>query len=217
MKQKFLLLLIVTFSVKAQIVRPFIGLGYNRHSEFFNSSYYNLKTGLELNFKKYLKPEFEVNYFFGGTGEEINYNNQNAIVDIFSKKLSVLNIGFSPKIILFRDEDEFYYFQLLPKYNFSKIEAFGDYLLINQSDVTKSIRENEVLKSTKQSLGLGIGIVFNFSKTKKSDAIALNIMYQNIDAGSLMTRLNHNKQEINTKGVFAFEAAYYFNLAKAKK
>jgi sporulation protein YlmC with PRC-barrel domain len=217
MKQKFLLLLVMTFSVKAQLVRPFIGIGYNRHAEFNNSSYYNLKTGMELNFKNYVKPEIEINYLFGGMGEEINYNNQNVAVDVFNKKISVLNIGFSPKIVLFKDDDEFYYFQILPKYNFSRIEAVGDYLLINQTVPTKSVRDKETLKATKQSFSVGLGIVFNFSKTKKSDTIALNCIYQNIDAGSLITMLNHNKEEINTKGVFAFEVVYYFNLAKSKK
>lgn len=216
MQHKFLLLLIIAFSVKAQIIRPLMGIGYNRHAEFNNSSYFNIKTGVELNLKNYIKPEIEVNYFFGGIGEEINYNNQDVDIDVFSKKFSVLNIGFSPKIIVFKEEDEFYYFQVLPKYNFSKIEAIGDYLLINQNDAAKSIREKETLRATKQSIGLGVGIVFNFSKTKKSDAIALNVMYQNIDAGSLMTKLNHNKEEINTKGVFSFEAVYYFNLSKVK-
>ncbi len=216
MKQKFLLILIVTFSVKSQTVRPLIGAGYNRHSEFSNSSYYNLKTGLELNFKKYLKPEFELNYFFGGFENQTDYDSQGNIIDVFSRKIAVLNVGFSPKIMLFKDEDEFYYFQFLPKYNFSKIEALGDYLLINQNDATKSIREKETIKGTKQSLGLGVGIIFNLSKTKKSDSIALNLFYQNIDAGSLITKLNHNKVEINTKDVFSFEVVYYFNLAKAK-
>jgi hypothetical protein len=217
MKYKFLLLLIVTFSIKAQIVRPLFGVGYNRHSQFSNSSYYNFKTGLELNFEKYLKPEFELNYFFGGFENQTDYNSQGNLISVFSKKIGVLNVGFSPKIILFKDEDEFYYFQILPKYNFSKIEAIGDYLLINQNDATKSVREKEIIKETKQSIGLGLGIVFNFSKTKKSDAIALNLFYQNIDVGSMMTKLKYNKVEINTKDVFSFEIVYYFNLIKVKK
>lgn len=216
MKKKFLLILVVTFSLNAQVVRPLIGFGYNRQSEFYNSSYYNIKTGLELNLKKYFKPEVELNYFLGGLGDEVNYNNQNVAIAVFSRKFSVLNFGLSPKIILLKDEEEFYYFQILPKYNFSKIEATGDYLLINQNDATKSIREKETLKENKQSFGLGIGIVFNFSKTKKSDAIALNLFYQHIDSGSLISELKHNNTAINTKDVLSFEFDYYFNFSKNK-
>ncbi len=216
MKLIFISLLFISFSLNAQVVRPLIGFGYNRQSEFYNSSYYNIKTGLELNLKKYFKPEVELNYFLGGLGDEVSYNNQNVAIDVFSRKFSVLNFGFSPKIILLKDEEELYYFQILPKYNFSKIEATGDYLLINQNDATKSIREKETLKENKQSFGLGLGIVFNFSKTRKSDAIALNLFYQHIDAGSLISELKHNNKVINTKDVFSFEVDYYFNLIKKK-
>jgi hypothetical protein len=216
MKQKFLLILVTTFSLNAQVVRPLIGIGYNRQSQFYNSSYHNIKTGLEINLKKYIKPEIEINYFLGGFGDEVNYNNQNVPINVFSRKFSILNFGFSPKILLFKYDEEFYYFQILPKYNFSKIEVTGDYLIINQNNSSQSVVETEVLKDSKQSIGIGIGIVFTFSKNKKSDALALNLMYQNIDAGSLFSNLKHNNGTINTKDVFSFEAVYYFNLSNKK-
>ena len=126
-----------------------MGIGYNRHSQFYNSSYYNVSTGFEINLKKHIKPEIEINCFLGGIGDVVNYSYQNIAIDLFSSNFSVVNFGFIPKIILFKEEDEFYYFQILPKYNFSKIEAKGDYLLINQNDATKSIREKEYSVSVK--------------------------------------------------------------------
>jgi len=209
--------LLLSIKVNSQLVRPSLGIGYNRHSQFYNSSYYNFNAGFELNLKKYIKPELEMNYFLGGFGDVINYNNQNVPVDIFSSDFSLLNFGIIPKILLFKEEDEFYYFQILPKYNFSKIEAKGDYLLINQNDATKSIREKESLKEYKQSFGLGFGIVFNLSKTEKSDAVAFNLFYQHIDSGSIISNLKHNNSVINTKDVISFEVDYYFNLSKKKK
>ena len=217
MKLIYISFLLLSIAVKSQTVRPLMGIGYNRHSQFYNSSYYNFSTGFELNLKKHIKPEIEVNCFLGGIGDVVNYSDQNIAIDVFSSNFSVVNFGFIPKIILFKEEDEFYYFQILPKYNFSKIEAKGDYLLINQNDATKSIREKETLKESKQSFGLGFGIVFNLSKTEKSDAIAFNLLYQHIDSGSLIIDLKHNNSVINTKDVFSFEVDYYFNLSKKKK
>lgn len=215
MKNIFVLFFVV-FSANAQLIRPIFGLGYSRNSQFSNSSYYNLKTGIEVNLKKIIKPEIELNYFLGGLDNQSNYNSQGSLIDVFGREFSVLNIGFCPKIVVFEDEDQLYYFQILPKYNFSKIKATGEYLVVNQNNSSQSILETEVLSDTKQSVGLGFGIVFKFSKNKKSDALAINLLYQNIDTGSLISKLNHNNSTINTKDVFSFEIVYYINLSNKK-
>jgi hypothetical protein len=208
--------LFFAFNLNAQSVRPTIGLGYNRQVLFANNGFFNIRSGLELNSLKYIKPEIEINYFLGGFDEFNNINNQGEIIDVFIKSFTILNLGFSPKIIIGKDEDEFYYFQINPKYNYSIINAKGDYLLINQNDISKSIRTIETLKQNKHSIGIGAGIVFDFSKDKKSDSIAISLMYQNIDAGSLISKLKYNNEAINTKDVFSLTIDYYFNMTKNK-
>lgn len=214
MKKLVLLLLLFAIHSNAQLIRPIIGIGYNRQSVFEKNAYFNIKSGIELNLKKYIKPEIEVNYFIGDLGEFTNITDQGIVADAYKKTFTAVNFGFSPKIIIGKHEDAFYYFQITPKYNYTSIKATGDYYLINQNDIKKSINEIEILKANKHSIGIGAGIVFDFKKGNKSNAIAVNLMYQNIDAGSLITQLKHNKAFVNTKDVFSLQIDYYLNISE---
>ncbi len=214
--KKILFLLFIFNQINAQKVRPFFETTYNIHSEFKNSSYYNIGIGSEVKLNKYIRPELEISYTIGAFGDFVDYDNQGNPLTIFNKKVTSINYSLSPKIIINVDEDANYYLQLLPKYSISRIQAIGDYLEINQSDYSKSISKKETITETKNSFGIGFGIGFNLAG-KQTDSIIINIYYQNIDFASVLNKLaNNNNSKLNTKNVLSFGLVYYFNFGIEK-
>lgn len=210
MKLTFFIFLI-SITISAQRLRPVIGGTIYLDTQFYKSNYLDLSAGIDYKLNKYIKPEIRVSYFFGALQDDISYDSNYNITSITTFKVSAVNFSFCPKINLFKEEDGGSYFQILPRYNISKIEATGKFLDVNQSTNPKSKIVSEKISETQHSVGIGLGICIKLSENK-SNALAINLYYQRINLGSALTKLNLTKKEINTRDVLGLGIDYYFSV-----
>lgn len=209
-----ILIMFDSFYVNAQKVKPFFGITYNLNNSFHGQAYYSLNSGIQYDFKRYFKPEFEISYFIGKFDDNVNYDTIGIASSLFSSEFNALNFSFIPKVTFLIGNNKGCFFYIFPKYNFSKVKAIGVNLLINPSENIKFLETKQVFYETKHSLGFGTGFVTNLFGDN-SDAIALNLYFQNLDFGSVINKLNYKYDKVNTKNVLGFGVIYYFN-TKAK-
>lgn len=216
MKSKIILFLLFSIAVNAQLAKPFFGFGVSYNTKFENKGFGNISTGVEFSFLKYVKPEIEIGFFFGKAHVDYKFDDQYKIINQLEKSFSSLNFSFSPKIVWKQDDDDGYFFQIMPKYSVARVEAIGNYYNVNQNENTIAFAERQVLKSVKQSFGIGIGICFSVSE-QDIDAIALNLYYNNNNFGGLLNDLKYNSNKNNTKNVLGFGVNYYFGTKKKQQ
>jgi opacity protein-like surface antigen len=211
----YFLLLVVSLSTNAQHVRAFTGLGVYLDNDFNNSTFIGAKIGTEFKLTSFLKPELEINYQVGALKDVEIRDSQGNLSNFFVKKVSAINYGFCPKIAIGDSDNEkgTGHFVILPRYSISKIEATGNYTIINQSNLSKSIEEKEIITTWQHSLGIGIGIDVGVSNNY--DTIALNLYYNGIDMGNALNNLKYNgTAKFSTKNVIGFGINYYFSFKK---
>jgi|JI10StandDraft_1071094.scaffolds.fasta_scaffold733161_2 hypothetical protein len=213
MKSKIILFLLFSISSNAQLIKPFFGLGWGVNTEFENNGIGNISSGVEFSFLKYVKPEIEIAYFFGSAQEDTKTDNQYIATNLFDAGFTALSFSFSPKIIWKQEEGSNSFIQIMPKYCVARVEAIGNYYNINKNDSNISLAEREVLKDIEQAFGIGIGFCIGVSE-KDTDAIALNLYYNNSDLGGLMNELKHSSGQNSTKNIFSFGINYYFGTKK---
>lgn len=204
----------VSFGSFAQKIRPFIGVSGYIDSDFVNSGFADIKVGLEFNATYYLKPEIEINYMFGDL-EKLTYRDDVGLVlSEYSKNVSAVNFSFCPKICLgnkgkYGSSD---YIQILPKYSYSMIEAKGYKVSRNPNDLSKPIKESEIIPDVKHSIGIGVGYVFYLSQ-ENTDTLTLNLYFNNIDLGNALNGLKQDRR-YKTQDVIGFGVNYYFSFKK---
>lgn len=211
----YFLFLVVSLSTNAQRVRTFTGLGAYLDNDFKNSTFLEAKIGTEFKITYFLKPEIEINYQVGALHDIEIHDSQGNLSNFFVKKVSAVNYGFCPKLSIGDSDNEkgTGHFLILPKYTISKIEARGNYTTINQSNLSKSIEEKEIITKWEHSFGIGIGIDVGVSNNY--DTLALNLYYNGIDMGSALNSLKHNGTiKFSTKNVIGFGINYYFSFKK---
>jgi hypothetical protein len=196
MKPKIILFLLFSISANAQLAKPFFGFGLGYNTQFQNKGFGNISSGVEFSFLKYVKPELEIGFFFGNAHEDERRDNQYNVTNSFDASFSSLNFSFSPKIIWKQEEEDTYFFQIMPKYSVARVEAIGNYYNISQNNNTISLAERQVLKEVKHTFAVGVGICFNVSG-ENIDAIALNLYYSNNNFGGLLNDLKHNSRRKN--------------------
>jgi predicted porin len=213
MKSKIILFLLFSMPLNAQLAKPFFGLGWGINTEFENKGFGNISSGVEFNFLKYVKPEIEIGFFFGRAQQNSKLDGQYNVTNLLDKDFTALNFSFSPKIVWEQEEDSNAFIQIMPKYSIARVEAIGNYYNVSLRDNTITFAERQVLKGIKQTFGIGIGICVGVSE-KSTDAIALNLYYNNNDFGGLINELKYNSGQNDTKNVLSFGVNYYFGKKK---
>ena len=208
MKKLIFIFLLFSISLNAQLATPFFGLGWGINTEFENKGFGNINTGIEFNFLKYVKPEIEIGFFFGRAQQNSKLDGQYNVTNLLEKDFTALNFSFSPKIVWKQEEDSNAFIQIMPKYSVARVEAIGNYYNVSLKDNTITFAERQVLKGIKQTFGIGIGICVGVSE-KSTDAIALNLYYNNNDFGDLINELKYNLGQNDTKNVLSFGVNYF--------
>ncbi len=210
----FVFLFVLIFSNSfAQKLRLFYGVSTYIEQEFSNSKFYSAEGGLEVKIIDYVKPDVEVSFMFGSLGTNYGYDDKTYIKSTFTRRVSSLNFSFCPKIFLGKEDSVLGAICILPKYSISNIEANGFYFEKNETDSSKFIDEEQVLKQTLHSLGFGIGIKFELSDNSPN-SFFLNLYYNRINLGGALTALNHNTSYYNTDGNVGIGLKYYIGIKK---
>jgi hypothetical protein len=215
MKNILGLFFLISLGTYAQKTRPFIGVTSYIDTDFNKSFFGDLKLGAEYELAYYLKPEIELSYMFGALEQLTNRDNTGLILYEYSKKISAINYSFCPKIIIGnKNSDDSGYLHILPKYTYSNIEATGNRVYRNPSNLSKPIEEKEKVSENQHSFGIGLGYVIGFSDDN-NQSLAFNIYFNNIDLGHALNMLKQDRQ-FKTQDVIGFGLNYYFAFKKEK-
>lgn len=219
MRQYIIYFSLIVFSLhcNAQKVRGIAGLSAYLDSDFQKSAFIEVGGGLEFKINRFIKPEVGFSYFIGTLENDITRNSQGVAIDVLEKKASAINFSFTPKICLSSPEVNAgdVSFQILPVYNISKVEAEGNYTIINQSNTSSSVSKKEIISQWQHSFGIGLGIDIALSD-QNFDSLAVNLYYNGVNMGEVLTDLNHNNAIYRTDNVFGFGVKYYFSFNKKK-
>jgi opacity protein-like surface antigen len=201
-------------SVEKNQFRALVGISGYLESDFKNSAFVEVGSGLEVKIHRLFKPEVGISYFVGELSEDINRDTEGHAIDLLEKKVSALNFNLTPKICLCSNESSSgdIFFQLLPRYNISKIEAVGNYTIINQSNPSNSVTKKEIITEWQQSFGIGIGVDIILSD-KNYDSLAVNLYYNGVNLGKALNDLSHNNARYNSK-TLGFGISYYLGFKK---
>jgi hypothetical protein len=209
----FFIMTFYSFSSYAQKLKELVTVGASLESAFLNRKFYHGGLGLEYSFKPYLKPEAEITFYLGELPESSEVNAQFIETSLYYRSVYALNLSIRPKFTLEANDNESGdgYFQIIPIYNFTRVEAKGEYysLVPNQNDLTKTNVEHFV--EYRHSVGIGLGYYINLSEIR-ADALALNLYMEGIDLGNALSSLHYSKSEIHTNTVIGAGIIYYFKL-----
>ena len=210
-----ILFLFNIYSISAQHIRPYVGFATYLDTDFSNSVYLGIGTGIELRFNSYFKPEIEISGTIGSIEGITTKDVNGIIVEEYTRSVSSLNFSICPKITLDDDREINSYFVILPRYSISNIEAHGNLTIINQnSDLNVSNRK--IGKEWRQSLGIGIGYNFDLSD-QNAESICIILYYQGVEMGNTLNQINEYKGRFTTKNTFGLGFNYYFRLKKKNK
>lgn len=196
-----------TFSIiNAQRIKPFFGLSMSIDNQFKTGGFYNLIAGTDCKMSKSFHPEFKIGYIVGAIDSQTEIDLDGAITSVFEGNVSAVYIGFSPKIVLSVGQDENYFFQLLPEYDFASITADTKFMepKLSLTDV-----EGQKVSKTQHFFGFGVGICIYVTE-KREDFFSFNVFYQGINLGTALSGLKNNSQEFNTSDAVGFGLNYYF-------
>jgi hypothetical protein len=214
----YISLLISSFSINAQRIRPFVGGAAYLHTDFEKSSFGNLCLGSEYRITNFLRPEIEISYMYGTLETKSDLDEQGLTQSILDRSATALNYSFCPKIVLGDHEDDTSgHLQILPKYTISKIEAKRTLSSRNPNNLSNPIVEKERVTDLQHSLGIGIGLTIGFSE-EYSNTLAINLYYNGINLGTALNKLKHNgSYEFNTQDVLGLGVNFYLGFKKKKQ
>lgn len=202
----FIFILFISFQIHSQEIKSFAGLSMSLNPAYDANGFLNVIGGFDFKATNFLRPEIKVGYVFGNTDSQID--SSSSIESIFEKNTTALYVGIVTKIVL-KGQNDSYYYQILPQYNFGKLTVVGSYVEIDEnSNVTFSKKEK--LSEFKFFFGFGFGVHLFLSENHK-EALDLNLYYQRIDFEDVISKLEYNKQSINTKNSIGFGVNYFFN------
>ena len=212
---KIILFILITHSASAQKVVGLGGVGLYLNTSFDNSSYFSANLGLEYSITNYLKPEVRVEYFLGSLPEIETFNEEFVKTEIFSRNISAVTIGVSPKINLSRKEDAVQ-LHIIPMYNFTTIFADATILTLDSQPDTFRKSKVESVRETEHSFGIGVGVLLKIDSATYQ-AIAFELNYNNIDLGKAFTKIDFNRDSFHTNQSFGIRVKYYFGFASAER
>lgn len=204
----FFLLILGSFNLSAQRIKPFGGFSLYRNVGFKNSSYVGVHAGTEFRINTYIRPEIETSVLFGNLENSSKLDNLENVTDLFERKVYSINFSFSPKINLGDNDEGDSFISIRPKYNFSKIQASGTHIIVNQSNPSKSVQVQDSYTEWRHSLGIGLGFHIYVSE-KNTDTLAFILYYQGIQMGNALSKLKFSNENYTTKDVLGIGVTYY--------
>jgi hypothetical protein len=215
--KKAVCFLVILFSIglKAQ-VRAFAGGTVYRHSDFQESGYLEVTSGIDVKVYKFFKPEIGVSYYFGRLEDYNKLDQEGNIISVSEANARALNFGFTPKICLCWGEYSAgdAVLQILPRYNIARIEAQQNYTLINQSNPAQSKTQKNSVTEWQHSLGIGLGLDIILSD-KNYDSLAINLYYTGVDMGEALTEVKKSNTNYDST-TLGLGVNYYFGFKKKK-
>lgn len=212
----FLFLFLIP-NTNAQKLRTFGSFAADIRFNYKDFATLNIGVGLEFRPIRNLNPEVEFSYYFAGIADKIIGNELN-ITRKITANLNAINITFSPKIGFEESDPSFQtgFFQIIPIFNLTKINTNASLQeKINGFTEFKEVK-NESLTQWKHSFGIGIGVYVDFYD--KSQSLAINLKFQNIDFGySLKSIKLLEDEKIDFYKTVSLEIKYYFTFYKQIK
>lgn len=189
------------------------GFGLNLDRSFDNEGFAAVNSGIEYHFSQHFCPEIAVDYFFGVLKDKVETNNLNQETNRLEQNFSAVNLSFCPKI-MFDDPTDNLRFQIIPKCNFYKTYAKGTFFLLDNNSL-KYNTDSDKSEAFSTSFGIAIGLVLAITDDH-SQAIALNLTYNNIDFGNAINGLKFDNHNLHSNQSLGIEVLYYFSFKKIK-
>lgn len=199
----------------SQKIRGFGGFGIFLNKGFEKSSFFSIDGGLELKINNVIKPEIEIDYFFGALQDKTKEDINGFETERLTRTISASTISVCSKILLGNEEDNVR-FQILPKYSISKVFGNGSLFTFDTTKQTYRKTDSDKYSEISHALGIGIGILFDLSDDT-FQSIAANLYYNNIDLGNVLTNLKFNTTNFHTQQSLGIGINYYFSFSKRKK
>jgi opacity protein-like surface antigen len=213
-KLLFYLVLFLSSTCFSQAVRGYGGVGAYMNRSFDKSTFISFDAGLECKITKILKPEIEFQYFLGAVPDRTTENASGVTTELLARSVYATNLSISPKIS-FGLEGDHVHFQLLPKYNFTRVVATGSLFTANNTNTEFIKTDSDKYSETRHSLGIGIGVLFDLTDDT-FQSIALNLYYNNIDIGNAVTKLKFSNGSFHSQQSLGIGLQYYFGFSKKK-
>ncbi len=210
MRKFSILIICLAYTISnAQKTRFFSGVTAYLNSNMYKKTYFKLSLGVDYKVTKFLKPEIEGNFYLGNLNEHEETNAQFQKISILQRNFRGYGLAFIPKICFGNGEDEIRegFLQILPRYSITKIEGKEVFNYLDNASELKT--ETEIVKEFRHSIGIGIGFYFDFSD-RDSNALALNLYYDNIDFGNTLSNLKHSYRNYSTNQTIGAGVVYYF-------
>jgi hypothetical protein len=211
MKKYLYLLLTIPFFLQAQAVRPFFSLAADKIDLYEKTAFASIAIGVEVKAANFLKPEIAFGYSIGSLNKYNTYTDDFQINGVSQSNFNAFNIGCTPKLLVYKDDNGYYSLNLLPKYTFSKISASNSYAAVLPNGDVVLPSQNSTATAVQHSLGLGIGFCVNFSK-KNYGSMAVNLYWNNIEYGNAVNNLKNMGRTINTAPNVGYGLVYYFSI-----
>lgn len=156
------------------------GVGYYRHTGFDDNAYYHLRLGSELFSYKFMAPEVDFTYYFGGNNRVGERDDQTGLPSSrLFRNFRGSVWGLAPKFYYGDGESRLV---LIPKYHFGSVSSEG---LVDALDGQSPTLETNS-KLSFWSFSIGIEDEFDFERFK----IGLYLTYTGFNAGKSINKIS---------------------------
>ncbi len=182
-KTIFVLLLMIPNGSCAQlgeVPQVYAGLGYYRHTSFDADSYYHARVGVQILSYKFVSPEIDFTYYFGGNERVGQWDLETGFpISVVSKQFSGMIWGAGLKLF-YGDED--LRLVVIPKYHFGKVTSEG---LLSTSANIRVPKKNAEETLNFWSFSIGMEGLLGSDRLK----IGGYLVYTGFDAGMAMNQI----------------------------
>lgn len=215
--KKIIITFILFFNsfVFSQRVNGFGGFSVFLNRSLDKSLLVSINCGTEIKINDNFKPELEFNYFIGSLPDKTNEDENGFEIDRLVRVISAFNVSLNPKFVFGNIESNIR-FQISPKFNLTKVFARETLFIFDKSNLQYINTESDKASVIKYSMGICLGFIINLADNK-SQSIALNLLYNNIDLGNALSDLKSGNTNIHTHQSIGIGIVYYFGLFKTNK
>lgn len=223
-----LLLSLFPFAINAQAIRGFGSASlYSANDCFYKDRFNQIEIGVDYDDgkdlsddDKIISPQVSVSYFSAEAKDQIDYNYENYVQEIMSKKAKALNLGIGLKFhrilnYLFENEGNGFSVYLMTKLNIARLTATGYYSLDDYFEPSNSVISVERVQKWRVYGSLDAGMEFYLSESTYS-SIAINLCFTSLNFGKAFDELHHNKMFYGKYNLGA-GISYYFGLKRFNK
>ncbi|VAW16108.1 hypothetical protein MNBD_BACTEROID03-1283 [hydrothermal vent metagenome] len=163
-----------------EIPKLYAGLGYYRHTSFDDDSYYHVRVGAQILSYKFVSPEIDFTYYFGGNERVVRSDLETGFpTSVVFRVFRGLIWGAALKLF-YGDED--LRLVVIPKYHFGKVTSEG---LLSTSANNRIPKKNAMAILNYWSFSIGMEGVLNAERFK----IGAYLVYTGFDAGRAMNQI----------------------------